>query len=176
MRSALLEALPAGGLSMQAVCGKLGVSSRTLQRRLQDEGTSFQQTLDNLRNALAHHYLQNSLMSGAEIAFLLGFEDPNSFIRATSACGYSSLCSSSLATGITSRSTKKAAPSTGLVRISALNVRRPPRKWPAVRSRRHNPVRSARVLPPRSVEGSQGCQQRLSSALDSFGRDLAARR
>ncbi|MFI8619042.1 AraC family transcriptional regulator ligand-binding domain-containing protein [Acidovorax sp. NPDC077693] len=81
VRSALLEALPAGGLSMQAVCRKLGVSSRTLQRRLQEEGTSFQQTLDNLRNALAHHYLQNSLMSGAEIAFLLGFEDPNSFIR-----------------------------------------------------------------------------------------------
>jgi AraC-like DNA-binding protein len=82
VRSALLEALPAGELSMQAVCRKLGVSSRTLQRRLQEEGTSFQQTLDNLRNALAHHYLQNSLMSGAEIAFLLGFEDPNSFIRA----------------------------------------------------------------------------------------------
>jgi AraC-like DNA-binding protein len=82
VRGALLEALPAGELSMQAVCRKLGVSSRTLQRRLQEEGTSFQQTLDNLRNALAHHYLQNSVMSGAEIAFLLGFEDPNSFIRA----------------------------------------------------------------------------------------------
>lgn len=82
VRGALLEALPAGELSMQAVCRKLGVSSRTLQRRLQEEGTSFQQTLDQLRNALAHHYLQNSVMSGAEIAFLLGFEDPNSFIRA----------------------------------------------------------------------------------------------
>lgn len=82
VRGALLEALPAGELSMQAVCRKLGVSSRTLQRRLQEEGTNFQQTLDNLRNALAHHYLQNSVMSGAEIAFLLGFEDPNSFIRA----------------------------------------------------------------------------------------------
>ncbi|MGN6830033.1 helix-turn-helix domain-containing protein [Paucibacter sp. M5-1] len=82
VRSALLEALPAGELSMQAVCRELGVSSRTLQRRLQEEGSSFQQTLDSLRKALAHHYLQNSLMSGAEIAFLLGFEDPNSFIRA----------------------------------------------------------------------------------------------
>ncbi len=82
VRSALLEALPAGELSMQAVCGKLGVSTRTLQRRLQEEGTSFQQTLDALRNSLAHHYLQNSSMSGAEISFLLGFEDPNSFVRA----------------------------------------------------------------------------------------------
>lgn len=67
---------------MQMVCAKLGVSSRPLQRRLQDEGSSFQQTLDALRNSLAHHYLQNSSMSGAEISFLLGFEDPNSFIRA----------------------------------------------------------------------------------------------
>lgn len=82
VRSALVEALPAGELSMQAVCRKLGVSSRTLQRRLKEEGSSFQQTLDSLRSALAHHYLRNSTMSGAEISFLLGFEDPNSFVRA----------------------------------------------------------------------------------------------
>lgn len=82
VRSALLEALPAGELSMQAVSRKLGVSSRTLQRRLQEEGSSFQQTLDALRSALAHHYLRHSSMSGAEISFLLGFEDPSSFVRA----------------------------------------------------------------------------------------------
>jgi AraC-like DNA-binding protein len=82
VRSALLEALPGVALSMQAVCRKLGLSTRTLQRRLQEEGTSFQQTLDALRNSLAHHYLRNSSMSGAEISFLLGFEDPNSFVRA----------------------------------------------------------------------------------------------
>lgn len=82
VRSALLEALPAGELSVRAVCKKLGVSGRTLQRRLKEEGSSFQQTLDTLRNSLAHHYLLNSSMSGAEISFLLGFEDPNSFVRA----------------------------------------------------------------------------------------------
>jgi AraC-like DNA-binding protein len=82
VRSALLEALPAGELSMLAVCRKLGVSTRTLQRKLKEEGSSFQQTLDALRNSLAHHYLHNSAMSGAEISFLLGFEDPNSFFRA----------------------------------------------------------------------------------------------
>lgn len=82
LRSALLEALPAGELSMQAVCKKLGLSTRTLQRRLQAEGSSFQKILDELRNSLAQHYLRNSSMSGAEISFLLGFEDPNSFVRA----------------------------------------------------------------------------------------------
>jgi AraC-like DNA-binding protein len=80
--STLLEALPAGDLSMAAICKKLGVSTRTLQRRLNDEGCSFQQTLDQVRTSLAQHYLQSSSMTGAEISFLLGFEDPNSFVRA----------------------------------------------------------------------------------------------
>ncbi|OAG92163.1 AraC family transcriptional regulator [Pseudomonas viridiflava] len=82
VRSALLESLPAGEVSMQAVGRKLGVSTRTLQRRLQSEGTTFQQILDTLRESLAHHYLRNTAMSSAEISFLLGFEDPNSFARA----------------------------------------------------------------------------------------------
>jgi AraC-like DNA-binding protein len=82
LRSALLEALPAGEMSMPAVCRKLGVSTRTLQRRLQEEGSSFQQTLDAVRNSLAHRYLHSSSLSSAEISFLLGFEDPKSFVRA----------------------------------------------------------------------------------------------
>ncbi|MPV54999.1 AraC family transcriptional regulator [Burkholderia sp. HI2761] len=82
LRGVLLEALPAGELSMDAVCRKLGVSTRTLQRKLKAEGTGFQETLDALRESLAKHYLTNSSMSGAEISFLLGFEDPNSFARA----------------------------------------------------------------------------------------------
>lgn len=82
VRSTLLEALPAGDVSMQTVSRRLAVSVRTLQRRLQEEGTSFQQTLDALRESLAHHYLRNTEMSSAEISFLLGFEDSNSFARA----------------------------------------------------------------------------------------------
>jgi AraC-like DNA-binding protein len=82
VRSTLLECLPAGEVSMQTVSRKLAVSTRTLQRRLQEDGTTFQQTLDALRSSLAHHYLRNTHMSGAEISFLLGFEDSNSFARA----------------------------------------------------------------------------------------------
>jgi AraC-like DNA-binding protein len=82
LRGALLEALPAGEVSMPAVCRKLGVSVRTLQRRLQEEGSSYQQTLDVVRNSLAHHYLYNSSLSNTEIAFLLGYEAANSFVRA----------------------------------------------------------------------------------------------
>jgi len=82
VRGTLLEAMPAGEVSMQAVSRKLAVSARTLQRRLQDEGTSFQRTLDALRQSLAHHYLRNTEMSSSQISFLLGFEDANSFARA----------------------------------------------------------------------------------------------
>lgn len=82
LRCALIEGLPAGDIAMGSVCRKLGLSARTLQRRLQDEGTSFQRTLDAVRHELAQHYLKHSAMSGAEISFLLGFEDPNSFVRA----------------------------------------------------------------------------------------------
>ena len=81
VRSALLELLPSGLASVQAVAKKLGVSARTLQRRLQDEGTSFQRVLDRTREELARHYLGTE-MAAAEISFLLGYEDPNSFVRA----------------------------------------------------------------------------------------------
>ena len=82
VRAALLELLPAGSASIQAVSKKLALSTRTLQRRLQEEGVNYQHVLSKTREDLAIHYLKHSGMSGAEIAFLLGFEDPNSFFRA----------------------------------------------------------------------------------------------
>ena len=82
LKSAFFEAIPAGDVSLDSICKKLGVSSRTLQRRLNEEGSSFQKTLDQVRISLAFHYLAHSTMSGAEISFLLGFEDPSSFVRA----------------------------------------------------------------------------------------------
>jgi len=82
LRAALLEGLPAGASSMATTAAQLGVSTRTLQRRLHDEGTSFQAVLDAVREELALHYLQKTKLSGAEISYLLGFRDPNSFFRA----------------------------------------------------------------------------------------------
>lgn len=82
VRAALLELLPSGRASVQAVAQRLGLSARTLQRYLKDEGTTFQRELDRTREQLALHYLRTTGMAGAEISFLLGFEDPNSFVRA----------------------------------------------------------------------------------------------
>jgi AraC-like DNA-binding protein len=82
VRSSLFELLPSGLSSTENVAKKLAVSKRTLQRYLSDEKTSFQQELNKTREQLARHYLTNSSYSGAQISFLLGFEDPNSFVRA----------------------------------------------------------------------------------------------
>lgn len=82
VRTCLLEILASGQFSMNDVADRLAVSTRTLQRRLREEGTTFQQELNSLREELAHHYLLNSRYSSTEIAFLLGYADPNSFIRA----------------------------------------------------------------------------------------------
>jgi AraC-like DNA-binding protein len=64
------------------VADALHLSSRTLQRRLQDEGSSFQRVLEDARHQLARHYLNNSVLELNEAAYLLGFEDGNSFVRA----------------------------------------------------------------------------------------------
>lgn len=82
VRACLLETMAGGHCTMADVADRLAVSQRTLQRRLQDEGTSFQNELNGLREELARHYLTHSRHSNTEIAFLLGYDDPNSFIRA----------------------------------------------------------------------------------------------
>lgn len=82
VHAALLEMLPAGEASVEAVAKRLMVSSRTLQRRLRDAGTSYQAMLNETREALARHYLASSSLSAAEISFLLGYDDPSSFYRA----------------------------------------------------------------------------------------------
>ena len=82
VRACLLELLPSGRTGMGEVAQCLGVSTRTLQRRLRGEQTSFQDLLADTRSELAQHYLAASTMGGAEISFLLGYEDPNSFYRA----------------------------------------------------------------------------------------------
>jgi AraC-like DNA-binding protein len=81
-RAVLLEALPSGSFAVDQVARRLGVSGRTLQRRLGDEGTSFQEVVRATREELALHYLQRTRLSSSEIAFLLGFEEPSSFFRA----------------------------------------------------------------------------------------------
>lgn len=67
---------------MEDIARELNLSARTLQRRLQDAGSSFQQVLEEARHQLARHYLSNSILELNEAAYLLGYEDSSSFVRA----------------------------------------------------------------------------------------------
>jgi len=81
-RAVLLELMPSGQVAVGIVARRLGVSSRTLQRRLLEEGTSFKEVVRETREDLSHHYLAQTELTTSEISYLLGFEEPNSFIRA----------------------------------------------------------------------------------------------
>jgi AraC-like DNA-binding protein len=82
VRAVLLEMLPAGMSSIDAVAQRLALSKRSLQRHLGDESVSFQDVLNQVRQELAQHYLVNSNISPGEISWLLGFQESNSFVRA----------------------------------------------------------------------------------------------
>jgi AraC-like DNA-binding protein len=68
--------------TLQDVAQELGLSARTLQRRLTDSGITFQQVVEETRRELARHYLKQPTVELNEAAFLLGFADANSFFRA----------------------------------------------------------------------------------------------
>jgi AraC-like DNA-binding protein len=64
------------------VARQLRLSPRTLQRRLTAERATFQQLVEAARRELARHYLLHSSLELNEAAYLLGYEDANSFFRA----------------------------------------------------------------------------------------------
>lgn len=80
--TALTARLPDGQARLAPVAAELGLSARTLQRKLADAGSSFQQVLDAVRFALAQDYLRRRELGLADIAFLLGFQDQSAFTHA----------------------------------------------------------------------------------------------
>jgi AraC-like DNA-binding protein len=82
VRAALGQLLRGDIPEMVEVARQLGMSDRTLQRRLLDEGTSYSRLLDEVRRELACRYLTSARVGLSEIAYLLGFANPNSFFRA----------------------------------------------------------------------------------------------
>ncbi|MEU9731462.1 helix-turn-helix transcriptional regulator [Streptomyces sp. NPDC048002] len=82
VRAALHERLPAGESSINAIAGQLMLSPRTLQRQLQAEETNYQAVLTDTREKLALRYLADPSLTTAQIAYLLAYDDTNSFYRA----------------------------------------------------------------------------------------------
>jgi AraC-like DNA-binding protein len=82
VRSTIQQKLTGRRPTIEDVADALHISTRTLQRRLQEHGSSFQRVLEEARHHLARHYLNNSVLELNEAAYLLGYEDGNSFVRA----------------------------------------------------------------------------------------------
>ncbi len=82
VRSEIIEQLPSGPPSQEKVASSLHMSLRNLQRRLQEEETSYKGVLDSVRQDLATQYLDTSHRSIGEIGYLLGFSEPGNFARA----------------------------------------------------------------------------------------------
>ncbi|CUH82537.1 AraC family transcriptional regulator [Tropicibacter naphthalenivorans] len=78
----ILPNLHQGALSMDTVARDLGLSRQTLYRRLRDEGVTFAEIHDGLRARMARDYLTARKVSVNETAYLLGFSEASSFVRA----------------------------------------------------------------------------------------------
>lgn len=82
VRRGIWSELSGGKPNVRQIAMQLGVSPRTLQRRLEEEHTSFAAELDGLRHEMASRLLQDKNLAVYEIAFLLGYSEPSTFYRA----------------------------------------------------------------------------------------------
>jgi AraC-like DNA-binding protein len=82
VREAINGRLSQGQVRLASVAQELGLAPRTLQRKLADAGSSFQQVLDETRFALARDYLRQPGLSLVDIAFLLGYQEQSAFTHA----------------------------------------------------------------------------------------------
>ncbi len=82
MKVAITRSLPTGQLTIDSLSSDLGVSRRTLQRRLTSRDSSFKLLLQDVREELSLRYLVDAGLGITEIAFLLGYSDQASFSNA----------------------------------------------------------------------------------------------
>lgn len=80
-RSRLHQLLQAGDASRERLAEVLGMTSRTLHRRLQEAGTSYRELLDGLRLDRARELLRDSALSVQQVALRAGFDEAPSFTR-----------------------------------------------------------------------------------------------
>jgi AraC-like DNA-binding protein len=82
VENAISSLLPHGRARVEEIARTLGMSQRTLARRLAAEGLTFSQVLDAMRTDLADHYLRDATLSVSQVAWLLGFQEVSAFTLA----------------------------------------------------------------------------------------------
>ena len=82
VENAISSLLPHGRVVVDDIARSLGMSKRTLSRRLSDEGLNFTEVLQQLRRDLADRYLDDPKLHISKIAWLLGFNEVSAFTHA----------------------------------------------------------------------------------------------
>jgi len=82
VESKLVKFMSSGHVSKELVAAELNMSASTLKLKLAQQGTGFQEVLDNARKNLSLNYMSQSDITISEIAYLLGFTETSSFSRA----------------------------------------------------------------------------------------------
>ena len=82
VKANIVDILPSGNITDEKISNMLFMGVRTLQRRLQKEGTTFQTLLNETRKDLAKQYIKDPNIRLEEIAFLLGFSEYSVFSKA----------------------------------------------------------------------------------------------
>jgi AraC-like DNA-binding protein len=82
VENAISSVLPHGRVLVEDVARSLGMSERTLTRKLSDEGLNFTEILQQLRRDLAVRYLDDRKLHVSKIAWLLGFQEVSAFTHA----------------------------------------------------------------------------------------------
>ena len=81
-RQLIVKQLEDDGVELAGIAAQLNLSTRSLQRLLQEQGLSFTQLVDGVRRELAERYLADATLDLTDIAFLLGFSEQSAFQRA----------------------------------------------------------------------------------------------
>jgi AraC-like DNA-binding protein len=82
VENAISSVLPHGRVRVEDVARSLGMSKRTLARKLSDEGLNYSEILEHLRRDLAVRYLNDRKLHVSKIAWLLGFSEVSAFTHA----------------------------------------------------------------------------------------------
>jgi len=82
LRRLLVGRLTTGDVRIEAAARELGTTPRTLQRRLAEAGTSYQDLLEEIRREAAAGYMRQSDLSAGQVGYLLGYSEPAAFHRA----------------------------------------------------------------------------------------------
>jgi AraC-like DNA-binding protein len=82
VRNYLAENMAQGPKTLSQLAEQMRMSERSLQRRLESEGTRFAKLADEVRKELALRYIADRRLALGEVAYLLGFAEPSPFHRA----------------------------------------------------------------------------------------------